>query len=488
MPLKIAVGGIQHETNTFQTIDVQLTDFKVERGTDIIQAHQGVRSYVGGMLDVATDLGATIVPTIHASTEPGGIISADAYTRLTDDLIAEIERSLPVDAVALALHGAGIARGVENIEVDICERVRQVVGPKIKIVVTLDLHGNLDSRLFDSVDAAFCVHNSPHDDMFERGQDAVALLPELVTGSINPKCYVERLPFLLAPITTMHGLASDVNSMCRSIEKERGMITCTFFHGFPYADSPNAGASILAISDGDAGQAREAAQRVGRFVWNARQEIRATALTTHEAIALARGEGEFPAVVLDGADNPGGGCPGDGTFLLEAMLEARLDNACYAAIRDPDVVVAAHRAGVGSTIEVKLGGKTDGMHGRPIPCVAYVKALTDGRFLRRSPENWGKQIDVGKTARLQINNIDVVVVSERHQVYEPEIFLIHGIDVARYQILGIKSTNKWRGGFAGIVKRDYLADSPGLMSQDLSRYSYKLVKRPTYPLDATVAY
>ncbi|ESY10714.1 MULTISPECIES: M81 family metallopeptidase [unclassified Mesorhizobium] len=488
MTLKIAIGGIEHETNTFCADNVPLSDFNIEHGQSIIAAHRGVRDYVGGMLDAAEALSATVVPTILAVATPAGAICESAYTRMVDDLIAGIERALPLDAVALALHGAGIAEGIGNIEVDICRRVRHVVGSNVKIVITLDLHGNLNPQLAEFIDAAFGVHYHPHIDEFERGQDAVNILPKLVDGSVKPKIHIEKLPFLMVTATTMNGWAADISSLCRSIEEDPDIITCTFFHGFVWADSPDTGPSVLVVANRDTDKAKDAARRVARFVWDRRNEIRPKALSPEEAIKSALQSEEWPVVLVDGADCSGAGCPADGTYLLRAMLEAKLHDACFAVICDPAVVGQAHEAGVGTTIDIELGGKSDQLHGPPIAGKAYVKALTDGQFLIQQPMGKGGRVSVGRTARLQINGIDVVVVSKRYQPLDPEIFLSHGIDVSRARIIGLKSLNHWRAGFAGVVKHDYLADSPGLMSQDITRFSYKLVPRPVWPLDKEAAY
>jgi microcystin degradation protein MlrC len=488
MTFKLAVGGIEHETNTFRLQDAKSSDFDVVRGDALILKHEGVRSYLGGMLDAAASLGATVVPTLHADDEPSGIIDADAYAQMVDDLLLHIKRALPLDAVALALHGAGVAHGVSNIEVDICEKVRQLVGPEVKIVITLDLHGNLNPRLSELVDAAFGTRYHPHTDMFERGQDAVNIIPRLLDGSVIPELYIEKIPFLLAPVTTMYGVAAAVNDLCRQFEKDDDIVSCTFFHGFPYVDNSDLGASVLVVANGNAEKAGGAAKQIARLVWDSRETIGAQSFSPEAAVEIALSSGDWPVAVLDGADNPGGGCPGDGTYLLRAMLEADLREACYAAVCDPAVVRQSHEAGVGKTIQITLGGKTDEMHGAPIEANAYVKALTDGRFIRMSAEEKGRSMNVGPTVRLQVGGTEVIVVSERHQVYDPEIFLMHGIDVSRFKIVGIKSTNKWRDGFASIIKRDYLADSPGLMSQDLSRYDYKQIRRPLWPLDKETRY
>lgn len=488
MTIKIAIGGIEHETNTYRTADADLSDFQIARGHDVIAANEGVRSYIGGMLDAAASIGASVVPMIHAQAEPAGVISLAAYEQLVRELLDSLTRSLPVDAVGLALHGAGIARGAENIEVDICRRVRQAVGPDVKIVITLDLHGNLSPELFEFVDAAFGTQDSPHTDMFERGQDAIKMLPGLMGGDIVPKVHLEKLPLLLTPVTTLKGATAAINQMCRSFEEDPDIIACAFFHGFPYADTQFAGASVLAVANGSMQKAQSAAKSVARFIWNCRAEIPAKTFAPEAAIKHALAEKHGPIAVLDGADNTGGGCPGDGTYLLRAMLEANLSGACFGVMCDPEVVTLVHKAGIGATVDVQLGGKSDRLHGEPIAASVYVKALTDGQFVRRSPMGRGTLDNVGRTARLQIGGVDVVVVSERYQPYDPEIFSLHGIDVRRASVVGLKSTNHWRAGFDGIIRSDYLADSPGLMSQDLTRFSHERAPRPIWPLDKNTAY
>ncbi|MFB0690331.1 M81 family metallopeptidase [Agrobacterium pusense] len=488
MTFKLAVGGIEHETNTYRVKDADLSDFRIVRGDGLLSEHAGVRTYLGGMLDAAATYNATVIPTLHAQAEPAGVISAAAYDGLVVELLDRLKMALPVDAVGLSLHGAGIARGTENIEVDICRRIRELVGPDVRIVITLDLHGNLSPELFDLVDVAFGTQNAPHTDMFERGRDAVALVPQLIDGSVVPKLHLERLPLLLPPVTTMNGMTAEINRICRSMEEDSDIIACTFFHGFPYADTPFGGASVLGIANGSAAKAREAAQTVARAIWDARRDIPAKAFTPQEAVELALQETVKPVAVLDGADNTGGGCPGDGTYLLRAILQAKSIDSCFGVICDPEVVEQAHWAGPGSEIKILLGGKSDDLHGDPISAVAYVKLLTDGHFVRRSPAGEGTIENVGRTARLQIDGVDVIVVSKRYQPFDPEIFVLHGIDVRRLSILGLKSTNHWRAGFQGVLKSDFLADSPGLMTQDLSRFAHERVSRPIWPLDKETTY
>lgn len=152
MSFRFAVGGISHETNTYCKEQTPIMDFKVLRGGQILDVFRGVRFYIGGMIDAASELGAELVPTYFAQATPSGTIAHDAYTSMLGQLLAGIREAMPVDGVALALHGAGVVDGIHDLEGHLCRAVREVVGPQAKIVVTLDLHGNLTQDMADVID------------------------------------------------------------------------------------------------------------------------------------------------------------------------------------------------------------------------------------------------------------------------------------------------------------------------------------------------
>jgi microcystin degradation protein MlrC len=246
--------------------------------------------------------------------------------------------------------------------------------------------------------------------------------------------------------------------------------------------------SVVAIADGDDDLARAAAQDVARAIWAAREEYRPTSLTPQEAIAAALATEGGPVVINDTSDNPGGGSPGDSTHLLRAMLDAGLQNACYAFIYDVATAAHAHDAGVGATIRVRLGGKTDTLHGRPIEADAYVKGLTDGRFRLTTPMGRGMAVNLGPMARLQIGGIDILVSSERSQVLDDEVFLLHGLDVRRYKIVALKSSAHFRAGFTHLAKAIITADAPGATTLRLENFTHHRLRRPIWPLDDSAAY
>jgi microcystin degradation protein MlrC len=482
---RLLVAGILHETNTFAP-PTTLDDFEVWRGDEIAEHFAGTRTFPGGMLAAAAELGFDVHLGTVALAQPAGTITTAAYTVLRAELLDALRAAQP-DAVALALHGAAVAEGVDDVDGDLLTAVREVVGPAVPVVGTLDLHANLSQAMGDAADALFGDQEYPHVDMFERGQEAVRLLPKLLAGSLRCVAHVERLPMLLPPTTTFHGPLTEVNELCRQLEEIPGVVDVTFHHGFPMTDVPGAGASVLAITDNNPGLARRCAAQVAEMVWELRDVLLPESLSCEQAIARALAEPIGPVVINETSDNSGGGAPGDGTHLLRAMLDAGLRDACFGFVVDPLVAAQAHRAGVGATIDVELGARSDALHGTPIRAAAYVKSLSDGRFVDQAFAA-GTAVDLGAMARLRIDGIDVVVSSRRSQTFDPEPFLLHGIDVRRCRVVALKSSQHFRAGFEGIARAIVTADPPGLTTLRVDALQRHRVARPVWPLDDDAAY
>jgi microcystin degradation protein MlrC len=489
---RIAIGEISHETNTFcpPTTPKMFRDRHWDHGEEIIGRERGTRTYLGGMIEAGERLGATVLPTFAASAEPWGTITREAYDMMVGELIAGIQKAMPLDAICLALHGAGVAEGITDVEGGVLDAVRNTVGDAMPIAVTLDLHGNITPRMVSLATGLFGVHEYPHTDAYERGQEAMAFLLRVLTGEISPAMAIEALPLLIPASPSGLEPARTINALCRQWERQTGMIDCVLFHGFSQTDIPEAGVTVVAVAERDVALARRAAQAVAGEVWARRAAFQVKFPQPAEAVAEAvklAGSGT-PVVVNEVSDNPGGCAPGDGTHLLRAMVAAGLTESAFGTLYDPEVAGAAHRAGVGARLRVRLGARHDRLHGEPLEVEVYVKSLSDGQFKLSTPMGRGSAVNLGKMARLVCGGIDIVVASERTQVLDPEPFLLHGIDVTRCRIVGLKSSAHFRAGFTGIAKHIVSTDPPGITTSNLSSFPYRRLRRPVYPLDREAAY
>ena len=493
--LRVGVGGIVHETNTYAVETLGPTDlgaFVPVAGEDIVRVHRGTRTCVGGMIDAAAELGAELVPLWWSFAQPSGTVAADAYRTMRTNLLGAITAAGPLDALALDLHGGGVAEEAEDLEADLGRAVRSLVGPDIPIVVTLDLHGNVSDGMAEVFDVMIGYHLYPHTDQWERGDEAMRLVPRLLDGTLRPRTYVEHLPMLLPTSTTDPGHpAADMNELCRRLEAEPGVIDCTVFHGFPFTDVPEVGVHVVATTDGDLDLARRTASAVGAWIWDAKERFRVEHPTPDQAVRTALAMAGQPIVVNETNDNPGGGAPGDGTQLLQALIDQGAENAVFGFLCDPESAAICHDAGVGAVVHLRLGGKHDRLHGETIDTDAYVKTLTDGRFTLRAFAE-GSRVSLGRCARIILGDrhggIEVIVSERRAQTLDDAIFRLHGIDVTEYKVVALKSSNHFRAGFRDLAAAIVTSDAPGLTTTRVEVFDHARSPHALWPRDPDATY
>ncbi|OLO39414.1 MlrC domain protein [Alkalihalophilus pseudofirmus] len=484
--MKIVIGQVAHETNTFSTIKTTEDVFRIwewDYGEQIINRHKGVEDYLGGMIDRAEELKMDIIPSFSAYANPSGIITKETYWKLKHELIFSIQKAGSFDAICLMLHGAGVAEEVEDIEGDLIKAVRKHFGYEIPIVVILDLHANISKKLVEEATLVIGDNLYPHTDSYDRGKEAVDLTYKILLGEIQPVMHLEKLPLLIPTSTTDHYPAKEINEVCWQWEKNEQVIDCTFYHGFPYSDTIDTGVSVLTVTNNSSRLAEKVSKDVSIKIWRLKKRFTRDYPEPKAGIQEALKELEFPIVLNETSDNPGAGTPGDGTRLLEALIHANIAKSCFAAIYDPDVAKIAHDVGPGSVINVHLGGKSDSHHGNPLPIRAYVKSVTDGIFTQTSPMWKGIQVDLGKSTRLQVGAVDIIVCSVNTQVMDEQVFLLHGVDIKDYKVVALKSSQHFRATFELIAKKIITIDSLGLSTCNLKLFQYEKVRRPIYPMD-----
>jgi microcystin degradation protein MlrC len=240
--MRIAIGEIAHETNSFRAGLTGVGQFQAvewQHGAEILEKHQGVRDYLGGMLAAGDELGIDIVPTFAAAAEPSATIAQDAYATMRDELLAAIDAAGAVDAICLSLHGAGSAEGVDDVEGTLLAEVREAVGPDLPLVVTLDLHGHMTPAMVEHADLLLHCHEYPHVDCYERGVEAIHLAARLVRGEIRPHLHLETLPMMIPPTTTMAGPGGRSPTLASPVNRARASSTARSCMAFPTPMSPS---------------------------------------------------------------------------------------------------------------------------------------------------------------------------------------------------------------------------------------------------------
>jgi microcystin degradation protein MlrC len=480
---RVGIVGLEHETNTFRDGPTPLADFSVVRGSDL-EVERGKRTYAGGMFDGIEALGSTAVPLMVATAQPSGAIDADAYRALRDEIVAAVRAAEP-DAVVCQLHGAAVAVGIDDVEADLGRALRAALGSDVPIVGSLDLHANLRPETLAPYDALSCVKFYPHTDMYDRGREAAEWIAHRWEGRRLDTAVVP-MPWLLLPTaTTVDGPARAIE-LCDAAETRPGVLDATFVHGFPLADGPQVGASVLVTTIAGEADAAAIARHLAEEIWRLRDRCTVEMFDVDDAVAVAMDERDRalvegdvrPVVLAETSDNPGGGGVGDGTHLLRSLIAAGAP-AVFASVLDPATAAAAHAAGVGARIAVELGGRLDASSGEPIVATAEVLALSEGRYELRGV---GWDIRLGPSALLSIGSVDVVVTSGNQQVFDDGPFTLHGVDVRRRPLVALKSANHFRAYYGRIARRIVPVLGPGLSHQSTT-LPWERVRRPIWPLD-----
>ena len=495
----VLVAEFAHETNTFSETPTDRRTFQERQeyfGDDVPDELRGTNSAVGGIIDVAEAEGVGLRHTVAAAAMPGGRVTADAYEFYTERILDGVrEHREELDGVILALHGAMVPEAMDDGEGPLLTAVRDVVGPDVPVVATLDLHGNISDEMVESATALVAFESYPHVDMGDTGRNGMRILVEAIRDETDPAMAIERPPVLPYGPTqnTREGPMAEVMARARELEARDGILKINVFPGFAQADIPSMGFSVPVVADGDAEAAREAARHLSNMVWEMRREFLGEYPEPAAAVARANefagelDEGDGPIVLADTGDNPGGGGAADGTTVLRELLDQGSTNAGFAVMRDPETVAACLDAGVGERVTVTLGGKTDDLHGEPIEDVdGYVKAITDGEFRNTGPMGTGTENFLGRTVLLQCgadDGVNVILTELRVQPLDAEIWRHVGIQPERLDVLVVKSTNHYRADYEPLSSAVIPVNSPGLIAMDPTRFEFAHVRRPMFPLD-----
>ena len=492
MAYRVLLAQFMHETNTFSKLPTTLDDYRrrfLVEGAAIVPKFKGTRNEMGGYIDCAAKYDWEPVYAVAANATPSGTLTKETWETIRDIILDTAKKAGKLDGICLSLHGAMVTETEDDAEGALLEALRAIVGPDVPMAATLDLHANATTRMARNANALVSFRTYPHVDGYERSIQAAALVQEAMEGRKKPRCLLVQ-PAMLEGAdhgrTTAPGLMRDLLAKADGYEKEPGINVVSIQVGFTWSDIPYTGPSIAVSHEpGAEPRAKAIAAAMIDEIWKRRDESSSDYRSIADGIAAARaGTGKKgPLVIADGTDNPGGGGYNDTTPVLQALLDAGIENVAYGTIFDPRTVQQAMKAGVGATIDVELGGHTDESMGKPVKAQAVVKMLSDGTFRNDGPMNAGVETQMGPTAVLRIGGIDVVTISSRVQTIDLQVFLSQGIDPVAKSVVVVKSVQHFRAAYGPIAREIVLVDSGGICSPDISRLKFKKLRRPIWPLD-----
>ena len=479
--MRLAVGGFQHETNTFAPQKATLDDFLAPdawpglvRGADLFDAVRGINLPAAGFIQAAHSSHHVVVPLTWCSATPSAHVTREAYERIASMLLEDLRSARHLDAVYLDLHGAMVAEHLDDADGELLRRVRHTVGPDVPVVATLDFHANVSPLLVEHASALIAYRSYPHTDMASSGERAMRLLHDVRGWPLTS--HLHRLPFLI-PLTSQCTLVEPMNALTDMLaELERAPVRAlNFTPGFPAADVPQCGPAVFAYGD-DSSAIEKAVQHVAALACEREAEF---ALGTHSIdsalreISFAPAIAGKPTILADTQDNPGGGGTSDTTSLIKALIARRSEPVLAGLMFDPRAAAHAHAAGRGARIELELGAHSGLAGETPIGGYFDVEALGDGTFTATGPFYAGSRMALGPMALLRIADVRIAVSSRKQQAADQAMFRHLGVDPHDFAVLALKSSVHFHADFDPIAGRVLIVEAPGANVADPAKLSFK---------------
>ena len=458
---RVAFGGIQIECSTYSRILSRMEDFRVRRGRDL--ADEAVFS-------VLKKYPYPFQPTLLASAVPGGPVEAQTYEKLKREFLERLRDLLPLDGLYLAMHGAMYVEGREDADGDWISAARGVVGKDCVITASFDLHGNLSRRIIDNLDMLSAFRTAPHIDREETTQRACDMLVHCLNERIRPTMVWAPIPVLMPGerSSTLYEPAKRLWVQLPGMNAHPGVLDASLLVGYVWADEPRATASAVLTGTGPDVLKRDALSLAQQY-WDAREEFTfgVPTGTVSECIERAERLRTHPVVLSDSGDNPTAGGTGDRADVLAALLRHHVQNAAVAGIADRPATEACYRAGVGSTLPLKIGGTLDPQGSQPVEVAAKVVFL------------WSTDDLPERQAVVEVQGISVVLTARRRPFHEIRDFTSLGLEPIHFKILVVKA-GYLVPEIAEIANPNLMALTEGAVNQDIVHLTNEH-RVPSYP-------
>ncbi|MDN3712974.1 M81 family metallopeptidase [Paracoccus cavernae] len=494
MTFTVLTAEFQHESNTFSRYRTDLAQFEADSlfyGDDAIAARGDANTELAGFLDVARPAGWEVIHAITAHAVPGGQVTRAAYDHIAGVILqAARDNKDRLDGVLLSLHGSMVPDFCEDGEGLLLRLLREELGDAIPIAVTLDLHAMVSEEMVERAQIFVSYKTYPHVDMRETGAHAARILDRTMKGEMAPKTVRAHVPMLDEANSGRTDIPETLALYETAIAAEaEGLLAVSVNAAFTGADVFCVGPTVLATYDsreeGAAVMARALVEGLAARIWDGRTKKRNVFIEVEEAVAEALAwDGEKPLVISDYADNPGAGSYGDSTALLKGLIEGGVKGAVFTPMIDPAAAAELHLHKVGERVTITIGGKGDpAFGGGPLSVTGVIRTLSDGAYIGDGPIQGGLSHSFGPTAVLDLDGIEVLVVTEAQQMVDLQQLRAFGIEPTARRVLALKSMQHFRAAFEPIAGRVIVCDAGALATPKAERRPYIRAPRPLWPLD-----
>ncbi|HVA46533.1 MAG TPA: M81 family metallopeptidase [Pirellulales bacterium] len=509
--MRIAVGQLWQETNTFNPLPTTRADFDqfgVLHGDALIEQMADTNE-LGGFIQSlrAWPERPEIVGLVRLPAWPGGVVTAETFDWILSEFTSAVCRAMPVDGVLLALHGAMVADRHPDVEGEVLQAVRQLLGA-VPLVATLDLHANVTRKMVDAADALVLFHTAPHIDVFETGQRGARLLRRILIEGARPVTAFQKLSMVVPaerantqdPASVSYGFRERL----QALERTPGILAAGLATVQPWLDVPELGSSVVVVADAThaipprGGISRTenmtshevcdtpgevACRDLAEELWQRRRDYLPELVPVEQAVREAHEAGDGLVVLSDSADATTSGAPGDSTWVFKELLTYDWPHGALVPLVAPEIVERATALGEGAPLRAAIGGVRDARFSQPVEIDARIERLFRAEFVLSGHLAKNLPVDMGPSAVLRCGDVLVFVTSKSGPHFAPEFFRSAGFDPFAASVVVAKSPCGFRAAYADRAKRIIVVRAPGCAPADFWNYPYRNIPRPLWPWD-----
>jgi microcystin degradation protein MlrC len=488
--MRIALGQIWQETNTFNPLPTTQADFEsfgVTRGAAMLEAMKRTNE-LGGMIQATQQWPdpPELVGLIRLPAWPSGALQEETFQWLKRQLLDSLRTAGKVDAVLLALHGSLVGEVHPDVEGSLLAAIREEIGPATPLVATLDLHAHVTPAMIEAADALVLFHTIPHVDVVETGKRGAEVLRRILYEGAQPTVAWQAVPAILPAEVANSEEAGNIAAIRKARlqfwESQPGVLAAGVATVQPWIDVPNLSSAVVVVTDNNAPLASKICDELANQLWEDRRGYLPKLVPLPDAVRVAL-DSEGLTVLSDSADATTSGSIGNGTAFLAEVLKYEWPRPVCLAMYAPHIVQQARDAGVGVTREFVFGTQPPTAFVEPLRAKMRIERIFATSFTLSGHLGSNLAIDLGESVLLTLGNVNLIVTSRSGPHFAPELFRAAGIDPYQAQLVVAKSPCGFRAAYRDAAQRILNVASPGCAPADFWKYPYHHRPTPLWPFD-----
>ena len=474
--------GCTQEISSFNPVPCQYDFFEIYRADEVRKFNTGRNSYIGGAIEELNKIpNLECIYTYHAEGSASGPLEHSAFLKIVEEFLEPIKKySDNVDGAYISLHGAMGTTEELDPEGYLLEEVRKILGNKIPIVISLDLHGVLTSKMLENVNGVASLHTYPHVDFSDTGRRAAKMLKKIIIDGVTPVAARVKIPAIVRgnELITETGLFGEQIRYAKSISSDKEVLSAGFLISNPFTDVPELCSQSYVFTDGDRNLASTSALRMATDFWPNRSKLQGNFVSLTKSVSLGSTM-KGPIAFTDAADAPSSGAPGDSNAILVEMVKQSYPHSVLGSVVDPKAVEIANENEIGDQVKISVGGLLDSRHS-PLELDWEIISTSNSPFIL---ERWAFKQDPGPSAVLKSGSITLVVMTNPVIQVDRSVYFANGLDPRDFHSTIVKSPHCEPEFYDDWVEENFNVDAPGSTSANLPTLGHVNCERPMYPLD-----